>query len=267
MVNQQCTEIICKNFIRIYPLDNLFLLNLCVPIMFFLPDKETMDWARAIERNSEALVGIVAALFAMLGLSGEATVSRIPQPLHRAVLRLLRPAESAMRRLVVIAARGLMVKLVPSRPMPAGPIGKGGRSRPAFQLFEPRKNFESLRRRTFTRNPPRIHIFGSDPRVAAMWTAPQPLADPAAPSDGLVGAERLSRRLQALKLALDDLPRQARRLARWRLRREKVPSLKFKSPLRPGHPPGYRRKAIHEVDEVLIECHGLACDAMKPDTS
>ena len=36
------------------------------------------DWARAIERNSEALKGIVAALFAMLGLAGDATVSRIP---------------------------------------------------------------------------------------------------------------------------------------------------------------------------------------------
>ena len=105
-----------------------------------------MDWARAIERNSEALKGIVEVLFAMLGLAGAATVARIPQPLHRAVLRVLRPAESAMRRLVVIAARGLVVKLAPSRPMPAGPIGKGGgHSRPSFQLFDPRKNFAALR--------------------------------------------------------------------------------------------------------------------------
>ena len=90
-----------------------------------------MDWARAIERNSEALKGIVAALFAMLGLAREATVSRIPQPLHRAVLRVLRPAESAVRRLIVIAARGLVVKLVPLRPMPKGQvIGKRGGSRP-----------------------------------------------------------------------------------------------------------------------------------------
>ena len=228
-----------------------------------------MDWARAIERNSEALKAIVEALFAMLGLAGEATMAWIPQPLHRAVLRVLRPAESAMRRLVVIAARGLVVKVAPSRPMPAGPIGKGGRSRPSFQLFDPRKSFAELRqhRVKVMRNPPRIHFFGHDPRVAALWPSRQPAADPAPPPDGLDNAERLTRRLHALKFALEDLPRQARRLARWRMRRENAKSPKFKSPLRPGHPPGHRRKPVHEVDEVLIECHGLACDALRPDTS
>jgi hypothetical protein len=179
-----------------------------------------MDWARAIERNSEALKGIVETLFAMLGLAGAATVARISQPLHRAVLRLLRPAESAVRRLVVIAARGLVVKLAPScpMPMPARPIGKGGHLRPSFQLFDPRKSFAalSLRYGRPTRLSPRIHFFASDPRVAALWPAPQPAADPAPPPDGLVNSTRLSRRLQALKLALEDLPRQARRLARWR---------------------------------------------------
>ena len=226
-----------------------------------------MDWARAIERNSEALKVIVAALFAMLGLAGTDPVARIPPPLHRAVLRVLRPAESAVRRLVVIAAQGLVVKVAPSRPMPARPIGKGGNSRPSFQLFDPRKNFAGPHRRTFTRNPPRIHIFGNDPRVAALWPAPQPSPDPAPSPDGLVNAERLSRRLHALKSALEDLPRQARRLARWRVRRENMPSPKFKSPLRPGPPPGHRRKPVHEVDEVLAECHWLAWDALRSDTS
>jgi hypothetical protein len=225
-----------------------------------------MDWARAIERNSEALKGIIEALFAMLGLVGEATRLRIPQPLHRSVLRVLRPAESAMRRLIIIAARGLVVRLAPSRPKPVGPIGKGGGSRcPSFQLFDPRKNFECLRQhhRKFMRNPPRIHFFPYD----TLSPARPPITDPAPPPDGLVNAERLTRRLQALKLALEDLPRQARRLARWRVRRDNMPSPKFKSPLRPGPPPGHRRKPVHQIDEVLIECHGLAFDAMKPDTS
>ncbi len=227
-----------------------------------------MDWARAIERNSEALSGIVETLFAMLGLVGSATLARIPQPLHRAVLRLLRPAESAVRRLVVIAARGLVVKVASSRPMPAGPIGRGGgRRRPTFRLFDPRKSFALLRDATAARMLPRIHVFTGDPRVAALWSAPQPLAAPAAPPAGVVNAARISRRLQALKSALEDLPRQARRLARWRLKRENAPSLKFRSPLRPGPPPGHRRKAVHEVDAVLAECHGLAWDALRLDTS
>ena len=230
--------------------------------------KRDFNWAGAIELNREALKGIIAALFVMLGLDGSETVSRIPPALHRAVLRVLRPAESAVRRLIVIAARGLVVKPVAPRPKPAGTIGKGGGSRnrpPSFPLFDPRKRFAELRqhRVKYTKNPPRIHVFPYDSLVAA----PQPAALPTPPSDGLINAQRITRRLEALKLALEDLPRQARRLVRLRVRREKVPSLRLKSPLRPGRPPGHRRKPIHEVDEVLTECHGLACWAMEPDTS
>ena len=96
--------------------------------------KRDFNWAGAIELNRQALNRLVAALSVMLGLDGDVTVSRIPSKLHRAVLRVLHPAESAVRRLIVIAARGLVVKLAPSRPMPKGQIiGKGGGNRlPAF---------------------------------------------------------------------------------------------------------------------------------------
>ena len=228
-----------------------------------------MDWDLAIKRNSEALNRIVEALFAMLGLAGVATVGRIPQPLHRAVLRVLWPAESAMRRLIVIAARGLVVKLAPSRSKLAGPIGKGGGGSkpPSFQLFDTRKNFTRPSWRKARRIVPRIHFFTGDSWVTTTWSARPPATDPAPPPDGLVNTARLTRRLQALKAALDDLPRQARRLARWQVRRENAPDVKFTSPLRPGPPPGHRKKKVHEVDEVLAECHWLAWDAMRPDTS
>ncbi len=230
-----------------------------------------MDWDLAIKRNTEALNAIVAALFAMLGLDGPETAGRIPHRLHRAVLRVLRPAESAVRRLIVVAARGIVVKPVASRPMPKGHmIGKGGGgSPPSFRLFDPRKNFPELRqhRVKYAKHPPRILFFGDDSRLDSLWSVPEPAAAPVRPPDDLVNAARLSRRLQALKLALDDLPRQAKRLARWRLKRDKMPDPKFTSPLRPGRPPGHRRKSIHEVDEVLKECHALAWDALKPDTS
>ncbi len=227
--------------------------------------KTDFNWDLAIKRNSEALKGIIEALFAMLGLDGEASVGRIPHRLHRAVLRVLRPAESAVRRLIVVAARGLVVKVAPSRPMPKGQIvSKGGGSRlPAFKLCDKRIFFPELSnpRVKYTKNPPRIHVFPYDPLV------PRPAVVPAPPPDGLINAKRLARRLQALKSALEDLPRQARRMARWRARREAEKAPKFKSPLRPGQPPGHRRKPIHEVDEVLTQCHWLAWEAMRPDTS
>ncbi len=227
-----------------------------------------MDWDLAIKRNSEALNVIVAALFAMLG---DATVTRLPRSVHSAVLLVLRPAESAVRRLIVIAARGLVVKVAPSRPMPKGHmIGKGGVPRSSFQLFDMRKGFPELRqhRVKYAKNPPRILFFGPGSRVDSLWPSPQPAPVPAPPpSDGLVNAERLSRRLQTLKRVLDDLPRQARRMARWRVRREAAKAPKFRSPLRPGPPPGHRKRRIHPIDEVLADCHALAWDAMKTDTS
>jgi hypothetical protein len=88
-----------------------------------------MDWDRAIERNSEALKAIVATLFAMLG---DAAAARLPRELHRAALRVLRPAESALRRLIVIAARDLKAEPAPARPKPQGLIIRGGGNRLAF---------------------------------------------------------------------------------------------------------------------------------------
>ena len=71
-----------------------------------------------------------------------------------------------MRRLIVIAAKGLAVKLAPSRPMPKGTIiGKGDGSRlPSFQLYDTRKYFPELsqRRVKYAKNPPRVHFFPYD---------------------------------------------------------------------------------------------------------
>ncbi len=234
-----------------------------VLIMFHSQTAYTFDWARAIERNSEALKAIIATLFAMFG---EASVERLPESLYRGLLRILRPAESAMRRLIVIAARGLVLKPGLSRPMPKEPIRKGAVSRPVFQLFDPRKNFADYGSSTPSVLP-RLHIFGHDPRVVAIWARTPRSTSAALPDDGCVNAQRLMRRLQALKSALENLPRQARRLVRTRARNENIPSLKFKSPLRPGPPPGHRKVKLHRIDEILTECHGLARDALKLDTS
>ena len=192
----------------------------------------------------------------MLGLDGGITVSRIPHSLHSAVLRVLRPAESAVRRLIVIAARGLVVKLAPSRPIPrpkpAKPTAKGfGSSRPpSFQLFDPRKRFKPVRAMKSTRLVPRIGFLPHHPiprlqpylQRGQRALPPPPLAPPP-PSDGLASAQGLTRRLQALKSALEDLPRQAKRLARWQQRRKEAPDHKFLSPLRPRPSAGLPQEA------------------------
>ena len=230
-----------------------------------------MDWDLAIKRNSAALAEIVADLFAMLGLVGEATVSRRPWPTYRAVLRVLRPAESALRRLIVVAARGLVVKPAVSRPTRAGAVKtrKSGTSRASFQLFDPQTRIVLPRRRIAKRPGPRIHMFNADNQLVTIWPPPRPAASPAPPksADGMVNSARLIRKLEALESALADLPRQARRLARWRMRQETSPNPSFKSPLRPGRPPGHRRRAVHEVDELLSECQWLAHYAAIADTS
>ncbi len=104
-----------------------------------------MDWNLAIEKNREALRRIVAMLVAMVAsanggsaggqffppkgsaLPGQAAAEKskpspaLPRHLHRFVLRLLRPAEAAARRLIILAARGLVVELPPPRLRAAKP--------------------------------------------------------------------------------------------------------------------------------------------------
>jgi hypothetical protein len=75
--------------------------------------EDAMDWNAAIERNREALKRVLAMLVAMAELAGVRPT--LPRHLHRAVLRLLRPAEAAARRLVIVAARGMVVAVASGR--------------------------------------------------------------------------------------------------------------------------------------------------------
>jgi hypothetical protein len=237
----------------------------------------------AIATNRDALLGIVAWLFSVLGLTEGSTraLPRMPRPLHRALLQVLVPAESALRRLIVLAAQGLTVTLKPassSRPSPPPQRGsstgtsKGRGSPPVFQLLDPQKRVRRPRRRR--RPEPRILFIDHDPRICALpeWRPkPKPKPEP----DGMIDPKRLCRRLEALKRALANIPHQAKRLARWRARQEQkqaatptaTPTTKPLSPLREGPPPGYRKRWQHEVDDILAECHDLALLALAPDTS
>ncbi|MGB8819266.1 MAG: hypothetical protein WCC66_15225, partial [Rhizobiaceae bacterium] len=225
-----------------------------------------MDWNRAITRNRDALQRIVAALFAMLRTPGDSDLSKVtvhdlgegtftlPRHIYAAILLILRPAESALRRLIIIAAQGLVLKPRLPRPLPshlpAFPSNSALKT-PAFALFDPLKRFSID---DFDTNDlPQFNLCYGD---EGTFHTHQLIA-----SDKPVDAAQLYARLRALRHALSDLPRQARRLARWQARRDLALAENRPTritPIRPGLPPGWRQRSIHEIDEVLRECHGLA---------
>ncbi len=221
-----------------------------------------MDWARATERNRVALARIVVEIFALVGFVAGERLERLPRGLYLAAERLLRPTESALRRLIIIAARGLVVKPSVSRPFPKGIVIAAGVKVPmSFRLFDARKRFDFIEPenplivmvKTFSRNP-----FNPFERHT-QWRCQEPETH-----DYTLN---LARRLAAVKQALETLPQQASRMARWQAKRKTMDKPKFTSPLRPGPPPGHRVKPEKEIDLVLKECHGLAWDALREDSS
>ena len=278
----------------------------------------------AVDRNHAALKHILTSLVAMAGWTatggtflracGEAgsasgRPNTLPRHLYVAILRLLRPAEAATRRLVIVLSRGIVVTLPPLRPAKPkpGPVllkdGKGtgivdtgislyrlglanvappivqkqaaSPTRPlAFPLLDPLRNpFPHRPRRSSkpsTAVPRCLHDLTGRHAIRVRLPSPH---DP-------IDATRLGQRLAALASALDDMPAQALRFARWRARRDQMrgqPSSpgRFRRiwPLRPGRPPGgrlsrfdpvaRRLSRIREVDEVLAHAHAMALYALE----
>jgi hypothetical protein len=286
-----------------------------------------MDGTLAINNNLQALKRILAGLVGMAGLAiGQSPPLRgrcpagqrgvgpesatdierptLPRHLRLAILRLLRPAESAARRLIIAAARGLVVTLPPPRarkpkPPTADPVLRrfgiavtlspsdvaraaranrtssphpevpaSGQPRRTLPLFDPLRPFRSNARRTV---PPH-----AAPRILFPGIAPHRLPPPPSRDDP-VDATRLNLRLAALAAALDDIEGQARRFARLQARRKQSRARRI-WPLRPGRPPGGRLarydpsqthpRRVREVDEILAHAHSLALHALRPpDTS
>ena len=242
-----------------------------------------MDWTLAIRRNREALSRILAALFARIGLEDEPP-RILPRHLHAHARRILRAAEAAIRRLIVIAAREVVVPPRPagegswpgSSPVYGGGVaegdGGGGVAQsypatiriPAFPLLDPLKRYCFDPPRRGPKSFPRICVVGySEP-------APIPVKPVLLPDDP-VDATGLCRRLLSSRRALASLSREARRLARWHARNKlKLSQSQGRgrvSPLRIGRPPGWRRHPLHAVDDILKECHQLALDVLSPPDS
>ena len=242
-----------------------------------------MDYALAIRRNREQLKAIVLALFALAGaltsprrgeVSPQATERGfawfLPRSTIAMIMAVLRPAESAVRRLIVIVAAGLkpmtmvhsgadiarLADLHPWGEMSRLAVTEGGSVAKfrTFPLFDPLKSFDP------------DAIWDSEPVFESGYSLTKSISWHDATTDHTpTDATHLGLRLNAILRALNDLPRQARRLKRWELKRNQRLAahkpVRF-SPMRPGLPPGWRERRIHEVDYVLKECHGLAQDRL-----
>jgi hypothetical protein len=214
-----------------------------VPIM-------SMDYTKAINLNQHALRRVVEEIFALLELALDGTIKHLPQALQQAAYRLLVPAESALRRLIVIAALNLKMKppALKNNPLPKAVQGKNTQAL-SFQLYDTRKRFN---------RPPKILV----PRIHVFSTAPLiPQFAPRAQKQN--NANAILRRFAAFKRALENIPYQAKRLARWQTKRALKEKAPFRFPLRPGPPPGFRRSQRLDIDKILKECHHLASDALR----
>ena len=252
----------------------------------------------AVDRNHAALKRILASLVAMAGWTatggtflracGDAGgASILPRHLYVAILRLLRPAEAATRRLVIVLARGISVTLPPLRPAKPkpGPVllkdGKGtGIVDTGISLY--RLGLANVDRRPLRKSAPLLRPARSPSRCSIRCAIRSPAAAPGqaehrraplparphraachsgrrlpSPHDP-IDATRLGQRLAALASALDDMPAQALRFARWRAHRDRMrgqpPSPgRFRRiwPLRPGRPPGGRLSRFDPVARRL----------------
>lgn len=236
-----------------------------------------MDWTLALHRNHTMLRRLVAGLFLVAGIGEGGSVRVMPRYRRLALLSVLRPAESACRRVILLA---VFVWSVTARPRPErraqsprGPSEKTQISKglPAFGLVDPRKRFGLVQSGQGQRPRPRITVFGAGDAGFDRSETGGPQGQSVPMPDDEIDAGRLCARLNALNAALADLPQQARRMAGREARIRARPLRRGKpqrAALRPGWPPGYRARPVHGIDEVLAECHRLARRAVQaPDTS
>ena len=226
-----------------------------------------MYFQTTIALNKKLLLGMVARLYMLLGAG--IGPSRISLEMHRRIVRVLRPAESAVRRLILALAKSSGLKAPPpranaqSRSVPKGLARSGeDKERQAFALFDPRSRFWRERREKT--------VFPAQPHISALDD--NGLRSPGAPANpdekpADISPANLLRRIEAVFGALENLPHQAKRLVRVLARRQKFPHLKWQMPMQPGRPPGFRVKPRLEIDHVLRECDKLARNALALDTS
>ncbi|MEM1377981.1 MAG: hypothetical protein AAGG69_11405 [Pseudomonadota bacterium] len=207
----------------------------------------SFDWHRAIDLNRAALLRVVTVLFGLLSVGeAEGTVFLSPRAPRR-LLRVLVPAETAMRRLIYICVRVFKI-----------PSSKAATNRkyllPDFASFS--NVPENVSRIPAFKMADSIGWITMTPRTGSR--AERAFDDEAAL--GPVSCTDLLRRVKAMEAALKDMRKASRRMAREVAKRAAAPLGPKCLPVLRKLPPGRRLNGRKEVDDILRECNGLACD-------
>jgi len=244
-----------------------------------------MNWEAAIDRQCEAVRRVIAGLVAMAcfgygpclrirraGLAGEA--KNLRRDVYLMLTRLLRPTESAVRRILFVLARDLPLPILTPAParrrgLPILALGSAeiGPRPVGFVLADPLRDPKATMRR---KRAGQLSI----PRI---WSVGAPVPAPTLPTRlpgpfDLIDATRISQRLDALARVMDDLPRHARRIARWKARQASGLIRNRLSPLLARAPGTPRQRGpaaqMHAIFGTLRELNWLAHETeRRPDTS
>jgi len=262
------------------------ILTILFMFCFKLETPRCMNWTLALEHNRTILLRNVTWLFTWLKLEVGGSLETLPRINHGTILFVLRPSESAFRRVLLVAmfVRGVVAPLLKKR---AAGIAKRRAvgEKPVRSASLPFKLLDQ--RKPFNLHPDKPkYVSGPGPWITDLWSD-DPIYDrtalyahqermnrPAPSPDDEESAKALCLRMNALMAALNDLDGQVLRMAKLHARIAQQPRQVGKFPLRvmrPGLPPGTRQRQKHEADAVLTECHRLAVMAQRelksPDTS
>ncbi|MEM0898443.1 MAG: hypothetical protein AAGI92_00650 [Pseudomonadota bacterium] len=237
------------------------------------------DWTGAIDKQVRLIGRIIAFLFSAVDVN-EVEGIVIPRRVRDELFAILRPAESALRRLIFVMAMRLE--------RPPQPIVSGVKSKATRRAGTKLANANKINSNSFTvRTRPTTqsfrlrdrrkdfgHLFYDEADEVAL-----PVVSGTEQIDNKpVIATNLVKRIVAIKNALDDLPREARRMRkllharqRWLVGDEKHTTVSRRiplPPLRPGLPPGARLRPPkygqirrQETEAILEEADWLARQA------
>ena len=189
----------------------------------------------AIERAWPLLERLVTMVQALLGMSDGLLPDRVSRQARIAALRLLRPAEALMRRIIVVMAHDISV----SPPSALSPIHVSHKAvsrdqtsltrkapQTSFRLFEPIPSFAAC--------------FGPPAAPTATGAAPP---KPVIAAGDSVPSSPLAARLKGLEAVIAAPAKRAQRFAGVLARKAAEPFRAGRThPLRPGWPPGSRSR-------------------------